>query len=109
MWSVRVDQEFPSSGQPLPINVQGSGSSVFKWIELPEGTYLVKSQHAGKSNFSVGLLRADGSGSTLIVNDIGDYSGERLVQISEGFSDLTPGISALVIQADGPWEVTIEQ
>ena len=109
-WSIRLHQEYPSDGEAPPITAQGRGDRILKWVQLSEGTFLVRAAHYGEDNFVVELLHSDGSGSTLLVNEVGGYSGESSVQISSDVSaDLTPGPSALLIRADGGWEISFEQ
>ena len=59
----------------------------------------------------VGLINADGGEEVLVVDQSGVFEGERLLRVgaapSEG--DLTKGMYALVVQADGDWEVDIQQ
>lgn len=54
--------------------------------------------HQGDSNFVVWLLTTDGR--DLIVNEIGDYDGNRLLSIPTG------SLAVLIVEADGKWSIT---
>jgi hypothetical protein len=60
-------------------------------------------EHTGISNFAVWILDDQGAKVDLLVNVIGSFNGSKAIGID------TPGIHLLDIQADGDWEVSIEQ
>ena len=82
-----------------------------KWVRLEEGQAVMRASHDGRRNFIVNLIAADGDPTVPLVNDIGAYQGEHLLKVdpnSFGF-DPVPGIYAIIVQADGDWEITIER
>lgn len=90
-WTVEVqpfDQAPVTSG-----TVKGRGDSVLIWQGEPETIAVIK--HKGESNFAVWFYDEDGR--DLLVNEIGNYSGEQFIG---------PGL--LQIEADGTWSVTPE-
>ena len=109
-WSLKLQQEFPGAGKPPPIDQQGSGDDVVRWLLFREGQYVLTASHQGRRNFVVELVKSDGSNTSLLVNDIGTYSGQTLIQVQRGLFGLypDPGLYALVVQADGSWTVVIE-
>ena len=110
-WNIRVSQEFPSAGQAPPIQLEGRGDDVIKWLNLENGTFLITTRHAGLRNFIIALMNANGSSDTYIVNEIGDYTGEQLVKVERGRFGLnpSPGIYAIVVRADGEWTIAVKQ
>ena len=58
----------------------------------------------------VSLINADGGDEVLVVDKTGVFEGERLLRVGPDSSkaDLTPGFYALVVQADGAWEVDFQ-
>ena len=52
-------------------------------------------------------MKSDGSNSELVVNDIGRYSGEHLINVGGSVFGPSPGFYALAVDADGPWTVEI--
>jgi len=83
----------------------GSGDAL---LEVPR-TYkpvIVSATHQGESNFILSAIGRDGELESLLVNEIGPYSGTVLVDTSSfsGFSKKNPMV-ALEIKADGEWTV----
>jgi hypothetical protein len=110
-WRIDVSQEFPSTGETPPIQLQGQGDEVLKWFTLDKGTYLIKSTHTGSKNFIVALMNVNGLSDKFIINEIGDYTGEQLVKVDQGNLGLrlSPGIYAIVVRADGEWTIAVKQ
>jgi hypothetical protein len=107
-WTLELKQERPSGGAPPPISDKGNGDNVIRWLNLRKGQYVLTASHDGQSNFMVELLKSDGSQTEYLVNEIGAYSGQTLIQVGSNLLDLKPGLYAFVVQADGHWEFTIE-
>jgi len=63
--------------------------------------HIAKISHTGRSNFAVWSIDAAGERLDLLVNEIGNYSGVRPLDLSE-----TP--AALQIEADGSWRIEIQ-
>jgi hypothetical protein len=87
-WTVQV---VPVSQAPrLSGSVQGTGDDVFIW----DGSRTVASiNHNGSRNFVVWLFSS--SGTDLLINDIGPFSGESVIE--DGVFE---------INADGNWSIT---
>ena len=81
---------------------------------MPEGEFLIRASHLGTGKFVVGLINADGGDEVVVVDKTGVFQGERILRVGQASSgrssgaDLTPGVYALVVQADGAWEVEIQ-
>ncbi len=104
-----VPSSTPTEEAPEPVTVpadkayQGSGDSVIS-IELPDGpdtAAVATISHVGSSNFVVWALDSNMEQLDLLVNEIGNYDGTVLLNLSGN----TP--TSLEIQADGPWTVTL--
>ena len=107
-WDIQLRQEFPSAGAAPPLEKDGTGDEVLTWLALNAGTYIVSASHRGSSNFIVYLSSSDGSDSELLVNEIGQYGGQKVVKVGGGILDLPPGYYAIVVEADGDWSISIE-
>ena len=84
-----------------PLSFSGSGDSVTDAFTA-NGFTTFTATHSGDHNFVVRLLDADsGKLVHLLVNEIGDYSG----QVAKG---LDGGTYKITITADGPWSVTVK-
>lgn len=110
-WTAKVTQESPSAGQPPPVDIDGSGDDVVKWLLLREGQFVFSANHNGQRNFIVRLINASGSPDVLLVNKIGEYEGSQIIQVGGNSFGLNPapGFYAVVIEADGNWGFNIEQ
>ncbi len=81
---------------------------------MPEGEFLIRASHLGTGKFVVGLINADGGSEVLVADQTGVFEGERLLRVgpvsapSSSRADLTPGFYALVVQADGAWEIDFQ-
>ena len=80
---------------------EGSGDGVTPEIDLQEGVVVLKAEHQGASNFDVNLLVEEGE-STLSVEAVGSYAGERAHQVSAGRLRIE-------VKADGPWKIEVSQ
>ena len=113
-WTVNVGQEFPANenagSAPLLNLEEQMGDDVRRWVRFPEGEYLIRSRHSGIGRFAVALINADGGDEVLVVDQTGVFEGERFLTVGPGSSkaDLSPGFYALVVQADGDWEVNVQ-
>lgn len=102
-WQIKIQQPRPTSGASPPQTETGAGDNVIGPLQLSSGLARFDSQHAGESNFIVWLFRADGERVALLVNEIGDASETTAENIP------TSGIYFLDVQADGEWQIAIEQ
>ena len=100
-WTVAITQPVPTpSAKPVPGTFSGRGPKVTKIRATDDLQPIVTSQHGGQSNFVVYLIGyGDTSGQELVVNEIGNYSGETVV------TNMPSGNYLLAVQADGPWTV----
>ena len=107
-WTINVLQEFPSIGSSAPISAEGSGDSVVRWIQLERGNYIMAANHLGQFNFIVQVISAVGDTMELVVNEIGNYSGQNRLNVQENnLFGLKPGLHLVVVQADGNWDLSI--
>ncbi|CAM3774147.1 hypothetical protein [Alkalicoccus chagannorensis] len=84
-----------------PIRLTGSGDTVTEMFELTDGFAVVDFSHSGERNFSVKLMDESGT-SSLLANEIGNYSGTS-------FELTEDGEYLLEINADGEWSVSMDQ
>lgn len=95
----------PDVVEPAPdVVYEGTGDSIVQ-IELPAGPDsigIATITHSGSSNFAVWSLDANLNQGDLLVNEIGAYSGTVPFSLSA-----SEQITALEINADGPWAVTV--
>lgn len=75
----------------------GTGDFVTPIFEVESGVWELS--HTGDSNFIVHLYTADGMDS--LANEIGAYSGEKLITES--------GVGFFEIMADGNWEIKLKE
>ena len=118
-WTINVGQVFPADGNvgtaPSLTLFQRSGDDMERWIRLPRGEYLIRSSHLGNRAFSVVLINADGGDEVLAVDNTGVFEGQRLLRVGPESSptsseiDLRAGIYALVVRADGDWEIETQK
>ena len=92
---------------PAPTVFTGTGDKVLN-TNLEAGNYVFKMQHTGESNFIVWLHDHD-DGRDLLVNEIGAYSGEKLVKVGDGIFELAPGAIIIEVTADGDWTIEISR
>jgi hypothetical protein len=103
-WGIIISQPFPQQGgpraRPVPGTFSGRGSHVVRIRAEDDLQPVVTVQHRGRSNFVVELIGyGDTSGNELLINEIGNYSGQTLV------NDMPAGSYLLSVQADGRWKV----
>ncbi len=84
-----------------PITLGGIGGDSGDIFYLKNGLTKFRANHIGESNFIVYLYDVNGNRIELIVNEIGSYSGEKLVYISNS------GDYYLDVTSDGKWGMTI--
>lgn len=90
--------------EPSPITLSGSGPQASEPFQLEDGLVVARLGHQGSSNFIVYLLDG-GTGQELgssLTNQIGAFEG------STAFASGS-GSYLLNVDADGPWNATIEQ
>jgi hypothetical protein len=102
-WTLKIEQPRPSTGDKLPLELSGKGQSISQFLELSSGLMKVEMKHKGESNFSVLLLDSNGNYIDLLANEIGNFEGDKALGID------SPGIYIMSIEADGQWNIKIEQ
>ena len=100
-WSINVSQPNPSTGSTPPLSLTGEGYEVTEAIKLTSGLKTLSLSHDGKANFIATLYGKDGSMRGLLVNEIGQYEGEKAVSIYSG------GLYYIDVVADGNWRIEI--
>ncbi|WP_226480090.1 hypothetical protein [Natrinema amylolyticum] len=100
--AVGQETDTDSESEPEPIRFTGSGTSVTEEFELEGGVTITEAVHDGESNFIVELIPTDDGFEELLVNAIGDFNGASGVLAEEG-------TYLLDIDADGSWEIEIQQ
>ena len=81
----------------------GHGQQASPSFTLGSGLTTFHMEHTGSANFVVVLLDDQGNWVDLLVNEIGSFNGSKAIGID------APGIHLLDIQANGDWEISIEQ
>ena len=85
-----------------PINLSGRGDDVIS-VNKPAGPALAHiSTSAPEGNFSVWNLDDNGQNIDLLVNEIGRYSGIRLIDFRD-----RENTARFEINADGPWKIEV--
>ncbi len=113
-WNINIGQEFPTDGTAArlpPITLaEQSGDAVERWVRLRRGDFVIRVSYLGNGAFDVRLVNADGGAEVVVVEKTGIFEGERSLNVGPASSgaDLTPGFYALVVQADGDWEISIQ-
>ena len=88
-----------------PETFTGSGTSTEEGIELAAGPVTAEYSHSGSGNFIVNLVALEGESyqDVLLANIIGQAEGSQVAAASAN------GQYNLNIEADGEWEITVEQ
>lgn len=99
-WTLYVSQPVPSPKvRNLIGTFSGHGSKVLRTRTTRRVQPVLKAAHRGESNFVVKLLGYGNiTGGSLLVNEIGSYSGEVLVD-----DELPVGYYLVAVTADGDW------
>ena len=107
-WQVTVEQPSPSTAVSLPQTITGRGADVPSpfMIESGKGAVKFTMHHDGSRNFIIWLYNVNGKREELLVNEIGNYDGSKLVSVG-GYSGAEPGIHYLDVEADGSWSIEI--
>lgn len=100
-WRLRLTQPVPSDADtPIPGAVSGRGDDVIALQSTEDLQPIVQARHRGNSNFIASLYGfGDTSGEEFLFNEIGNYTGETLL------NDLPEGHFLLAVNADGAWTV----
>ena len=103
--------EVSADGSWPPLGGSGNGDDVVTWLRLDEGQPVTSANHMGSDNFIVELIEASGDPAILMVNEIGGYQGEHLIKVDPNSLGLdpVPGTYAIIIKADGDWELRLAE
>lgn len=97
-------ESIPAQSEPETFDLSGSGPEATSTFKLEKGLSIFTMTYTGSSNFIVWLMDANtGQNVELLANAIGSFDGSRSVGVK------SDGDYILNIQADGPWQVTVEQ
>jgi hypothetical protein len=88
---------------PEQITLKGKGDSVTKKQTLRNGYALLKITHTGSHNFAVYVHSTGEDINDLTINEIGNYSGTRLLEVDSSKKYY------FEINADGDWSIKITQ
>ena len=91
----------PDGPPPADKTYQGRGNKTVSLDLNDDYTHVAKITHDGSSNFMVDSLTAGGSPVDLVVNEVGDYNGVRLLDAGR------EAPAKLKIRADGRWKITV--
>jgi hypothetical protein len=83
-----------------PTQFSGFGNNVQSFNSTGTGRKFFTMHHTGKSNFAITLKNENGKYISLLVNEIGSYSGKKS-------ANLTIGKYYLDVTADGAWTIDI--
>jgi len=102
-WAVKIDQSIPTTAEAPPQTLSGDGPSATKFFSLKPGTARFRVSHEGAGFFAPYLLKSDGTGLTNLANELGEFSGEKTVEIA------AEGVYVLDVAATGPWKIDVSQ
>jgi hypothetical protein len=102
-WAVSIDQSVPTTAEAPPQKLSGTGQAATKFFALKPGTASFRVSHEGAGLFAPYLLKADGKGLTNLANELGKFSGEKKVDITE------EGVYVVDVSATGPWSIDVSQ
>jgi hypothetical protein len=96
--------------EPISLPFEGTGDLLTPIFDLRKGIVVLTLRHEGQANFIVQIIGEDSDSTELSVNTIGDYSGVRAHQVqAEPLLGLQTGSYRIQVQADGPWQILLEQ
>ena len=100
-WGLRFTQPVPSPrAKQMPGTISGRGPRVVPIRTEEDLQPIIAVRHRGASNFVVEIIGyGETTGSELLVNEIGNYAGETLID------ELPAGPYLLAVQADGAWRI----
>ena len=98
-----VDQLGADLPAAAPARIAGTGNDVVRGRISGDDAALVVLEHSGSSNFVVWTLDHANEQTSLLVNEIGDYSG----MVAANFGSFTRPVRAFEVQADGAWSMRL--
>lgn len=98
-WDLTFSQPRPTSGDSLPISLEGTGPTVTGPFAF-DGAGTAASTHDGESNFIVTIQPLEDRLSELLFNEIGEVDGETAYSFDE--------IGLIDVDADGAWTLDLD-
>jgi len=97
-----AEAQMKSEGSSIvdAIHLNGHGDDIRSFNTTETGLNIFTMHHDGDRNFAITLKDEDGKYISLLVNEIGDYSGKNSQQLKVGKYFLN-------IEADGDWTIAI--
>jgi hypothetical protein len=89
-----------STTTPTSIKISGNGDDTREFSVIGSGGFLITGAYVGKSNFIVHITDRNGDVEEYVFNEIGSYSGRKIVH-------LDAGKHYLEVQAEGGWAIII--
>ena len=114
-WNAEIAQHFWTKRDALDrqgpfLIVSGKGDGIVGPVNLIAGILPLKATHKGSGNFEIRIFSTDGKNMTSVVNEVGEYRGQKTIRVKYnpdiGVSD---GVNLLVVTADGEWKVEIAE
>lgn len=103
-WTINVDQSIPTEAPAPPKTLEGEGVRASEFFALEAGPATFKLTHRGGNFFGPRLVKAsDGTVITLLANEQGDFSGDKVVEMAED------GLYLVDVIATGEWEIEVAQ
>lgn len=103
--SVEAEGDWTISFKPVSgkttTNISGSGNVITGIFTATAARYTVSTTYKGKSNFIVEIYQLNGTDSfgKLAANEIGDYSGQKLVSLNPGTQYY------IAVESEGDWTI----
>ena len=109
-WRIRVLQEVPVSGQAPTIQFGGVGDGSGGWIDLKAGSYTIRANHDGESQFKVMFYDVRGRPEVVVIDEPGPFDETITMEVSaDGAAEgPAPGIYGIGVLADGIWSLILE-
>lgn len=74
----------PGSPYAEPIDFRGEGDKVIEFVSPGNGPARITLGHNGTGNFAAVLKNSEGQTISLLANEIGDYQGEKIMNLDSG-------------------------
>ena len=103
-------QELYASSQTPTIQFGGVGDGGGGWIDLQAGTFTLRANHDGESNFKVRFLDIRGRPEVVVIDAAGPFDDTITLEVSEdgAVGSPAPGVYAIGVLTDGIWSLILE-
>jgi hypothetical protein len=99
-----------SRAQIEPVVLSGTGDGVSKKFTMEAGVMVLHIAYEGSGFFIVNLYNESGYLQRTLADEKGPFEGSTLIGVKNGSVEgAVPGKYFLRVEADGAWDVTIEQ